>query len=161
MENQIATSIAQSQRLIACGVDPKTADMYWNEGLSKARLHVLFDEWDEQLRNLNCSPAWSTACLLSLLPASLISANGSEYMLELSKLRMYDAWEVKWYNGRNRWTTRGKSVRFSRLWGKSPIEAIVKAIEWLTKEGKDADEIKQIAKANKPKRRKRTTKKPQ
>lgn len=80
-------------------------------------------------------PAWSLSRLLSLLPTSIMSPLGNEYMLELSKLRMHDAWEVQWFSGRDRFRTYDKKKNFHKLWDKSPIEACVKAIEWVTSNG--------------------------
>lgn len=60
---------------------------------------------------------------------------GNKYMLELSSLRMHDAWEVQWFNGREKFRTYDKQKVFYKLWDKSPIEACVKAIEWLTANG--------------------------
>ena len=80
-------------------------------------------------------PVWSLSALLGLLPTSILGPTGNKYMLELSKLRMHDAWEVQWWNGRSRFTTYDKEKKFHKLWDKSPIEACVKAIEWLTANG--------------------------
>uniref|UniRef100_A0AAU8AUN1 Uncharacterized protein n=1 Tax=Dulem virus 40 TaxID=3145758 RepID=A0AAU8AUN1_9CAUD len=81
------------------------------------------------------APAFSLSALLGLLPTSILSPMGDEYMLELSKLRMHDAWEVQWYNGRSRFITYDKQKKFCKLWSKSPIESCVKAIEWLMENG--------------------------
>lgn len=81
------------------------------------------------------SPAWSLSALLGLLPSSISSPLGNEYRLELSKLRMHNAWEVQWWYNRSRFTTYDKQKKFHKLWDKSPIEACVKAIEWLTSNG--------------------------
>ncbi len=140
MENKIATNPSQSQRLKACGVDPKTADM------------CLRKDWPDSeelsLRTFppfckNDIPAYSLSRLLSLLPTSITSILGNEYFLELSKVRMHNAWEVQWHNGRCRWPTHDKSGKFCKLWDKSPIEACVKAIEWLTENGYKLNEIEE------------------
>lgn len=133
MERQIATTSEQSQRLLRCGVSADTADMSWV---------VLSDDTETltAIPNLAQSevinfPAWSLSRLLSLLPTSILSPMGNEYMLELSKLRMHDAWEVQWFSGRDRFRTYDKKKNFHKLWDKSPIEACVKAIEWVTSNG--------------------------
>ncbi len=140
MKQTIATTPEQSARLKACGVDPKTADMCWRKDIifpNKQVLTIKEPYWDEDI------PAYSLTRLLSLLPTSITSILGNEYFLELSKVRMHNAWEVQWHNGRCRWPTHDKSGKFCKLWDKSPIEACVKAIEWLTKEGYKLNEIEE------------------
>ncbi len=139
MTQQIATTPEQSRRLISCGVDPKTADMCWKQMFNPKRMSLIAHKpfWDD------VTPAYSLSRLLELLPTSLTSELGGRYMLELSKLRMHDAWEIQWYSGQRRWTTRDKDGKFCKLWDKSPIEACVKAIEWLTKEGYKLNQIEE------------------
>lgn len=62
-------------------------------------------------------------------------------MLELSKRRMHNVWEVQWVYSRSRFTTYNKQKVFQKLWNKSPIEACVKAIEWLMTNGYKLNEI--------------------
>ena len=154
MNTQIATTPEQSQRLIACGVNPDSADMcylYFNsdrgqisrneylrlycETLTDCREELVPKDFVDCNYRDNDSPAWSLSALLALLPTSLTSAMGNKYMLELSKLRMHNAWEVQWFNGRERWRTVDKDKKYHKLWDESPIEACVKAIEWLTANG--------------------------
>ena len=134
MKHQIATTPEQSKRLLACGLNYKTADMtlsFCNDSfyeLMATPFHYgCFTEKD--------APAWSLSALLALLPTSLTSAMGNKYMLELSKLRMHNAWEVQWFNGRERWRTVDKDKKYHKLWDESPIEACVRAIEYLTANG--------------------------
>lgn len=131
---QTATDKSQSDRLIACGVSPYTADMtltHYPNGvydLSATSFHYgCFDEHD--------APAWSLSMLLALLPTSLTGPTGNEYLLELSKLRMHDAWEVQWFHAGERFGTYDSEKKFCKLWDESPIEACVKAVEWLTANG--------------------------
>lgn len=127
MERQIATTSEQSTRLLRCGVSAETADMARYEDDE-----VPMMPWDWTTGSYGGTfPAWSLSALLSLLPTSILSPMGNEYMLELSKLRMHDAWEVQWFSGRDRFRTYDKKKNFHKLWDKSPIEACVKAIEWL------------------------------
>ena len=88
MKHQIATNPSQSARLIACGVNPDTADMcylYWdesgeqlsrdeyleifNESFLDGRVELVpkdFGDYDHSYEN--DSPAWSLSALLELLP---------------------------------------------------------------------------------------------
>ncbi len=138
MKTNIATTSEQSQRLLLCGVSADTADMVWtrfeSDGEKYEQLGVM-DESAYEVASLNPTPAWSLSRLLSLLPTSIMSPLGNEYMLELSKRRMHNVWEVQWVYSRSRFTTYNKQKVFQRLWDKSPIEACVKAIEWLSENG--------------------------
>lgn len=136
MKTNIATDSLQSQRLLHCGVPADTADMARYEDDS-----VPMMLWDWTTGSYGGTfPAWSLSALLSLLPTSISSPLGNEYRLELSKLRMHNAWEVQWWYNRSRFTTYDKQKKFHKLWDKSPIEACVKAIEWLTNNGYKLDE---------------------
>lgn len=143
MKTNIATDKSQSARLLACGVSPDTADMHYiNETVFAEPYKFFKDDVDEY----EVTPAWSLSRLLELMPTSIMSALGNEYMLELSKLRMHDEWEVQWNNGHTRFATYDKqsnTKKFCRLWAKSPIEACVKAIEWLHANGYKLNEIKE------------------
>lgn len=136
MKTNIATTIEQSQRLLRCGVSADTADMCYDSGaLSLMDYDSAVHERDSRRENYEVTPAWSLSRLLSLLPTSIMSPLGNEYMLELSKRRMHNVWEVQWVYSRSRFTTYNKQKVFQKLWDKSPIEACVKAIEWLSENG--------------------------
>lgn len=142
MERQIATTSDQSQRLLRCGVSADTADMCYDSGaLSLMDYDSAVHERDSRRESYEVIPAWSLSRLLSLLPTSIMSPLGNEYMLELSKRRMHNVWEVQWVYSRSRFTTYNKQKVFQKLWDKSPIEACVKAIEWLTSNGYKLNEI--------------------
>lgn len=138
---QIATNIEQSARLITCGISYMTADMTLSH--SNGVYELMATPFHYGCLDEKDVPAWSLSVLLALLPTSLISANGNEYFLELSKLRMHDQWEVQWYHGGERWRTKDKDAKFSKLWDKSTIECCVKAIEWLTQNGYKLNTISQ------------------
>lgn len=138
MKTNIATTSEQSSRLLRCGVSADTADMYIsNYGELWAAPYK-----DNQRKNeKDFLPAWSLSALLGLLPTSILSPLGNEYMLELSKRRMHNVWEVQWVYNSSRFTTYDKHKVFQKLWDKSPIEACVKAIAWLTNNGYKLNEI--------------------
>lgn len=133
MERQIATTSEQSSRLLRCGVSADTADMIGIEPNYGYECEPWSSMQGQDTRGY--FPAWSLSVLLGLLPTAILSPMGNKYMLELSKLRMHDAWEVQWFNGREKFRTYDKQKVFHNLWDKSPIEACVKAIEWLTGNG--------------------------
>lgn len=133
----ISTSKEQSRRLLACGVSADTADMIETRlgNLLNRTQDFPVDETKETL-------VWSLSRMLELMPASILSPTGIEYMLELSKLRMRDAWEIQWFNGNRRLYTFDNQRNSCYLRDKSPIEACVKAIEWLADNGYKLNEIK-------------------
>lgn len=131
MKNQIATTPEQSQRLIACGVGYKTADMTlsYNNGyyeLMATPFHYgCFDEKD--------APAWSLSALLALLPTEIKEDNG--YFDEISTygLLIYpymQGWQIDYQYCEDDECHCLKCIHDSEL-----IEVCVKAVEWLLKNG--------------------------
>lgn len=137
MKTNIATTSDQSARLLKCGVPAESADMSIDTDTNKLYLGA----YSERVDKVHEVPAWSLSRLLELLPTSILSPLGNEYMLELSKRRMHDAWEIQWVYVRNRFVTYDKHHNFHRLWDKSPIGACVKAIEWLTENNYKLNQI--------------------
>lgn len=73
----IATTIEQSQRLLAAGIDPKTADMCWTDLVDSVdsggyfineREDVFHLEVGFSRQNEDIIPAWSLSALILLLP---------------------------------------------------------------------------------------------
>ncbi len=78
--NNIATTYEQSQRLLACGVKPGTADMYLEKSqLPEAGdyyLHSLTQDidsehWFAARMNRDIIPAWSLSRLIEMLPVEV------------------------------------------------------------------------------------------
>lgn len=122
MKHQISTTPDQSQRLIACGVNPESADMLY------------FDNAILELRGLGkipeySTPAWSLSALLGLLPKHLkdkFGYNAHSFVIEYAHTASPSQWGIAyngWYNGDE------------SFYDVSLIEACVKAIEWLTANG--------------------------
>ena len=64
--SQIATTIEQSKRLLAAGLDPGSADMSWHK--YKTSKWDLWVGWsDRELPDLQVVPAWSLARLIDLI----------------------------------------------------------------------------------------------
>lgn len=82
----MGTTQDQSQRLLRCGVSADTADMSIDTDTDKLYLC----EYAKRIDKVHEIPAWSLSRLLSLLPTSISSPIGNEYILELRKLRMYN-----------------------------------------------------------------------
>ena len=138
MKHQIATDPSQAKRLLACGVDPNTADMYLSINMcpgvnyGKYSTRILGEDLltlPEILRSIDYSPAWSLSALLALLPKHLKNKSGynaHSFVIEYAHTASPSQWRIAydgWYNG---------AVSFCH---ESPIEACVEAIEWLTANG--------------------------
>ena len=125
----IATTKEQSARLLQCGVSAESADMVWthfeSDGEQYERLDVMSEDAYE-VSSLKPFPAWSLSALLELLPKRIMNGVSRIYTVEIAYSHTFNdaPWTINYEgNGLN------KNTHFN---GKSPIEACVKAIEWLT-----------------------------
>lgn len=125
MKPQIATTPEQSKRLLACGVDPKTADMVWlNRGRNPA--YLTFNEGcNRAIPEVGDVPAWSLSALLALLPKDIYDDDDSYYFSLAKEYPLSNeygaAYIPSWYKG----------DALVRKHDDSPIEACVQIIEWL------------------------------
>lgn len=132
---QTATTIEQSHRLLGCEVEAETADMMWfifdkNDETSSLEPELLAVNWKTENvpdRKIDGShlPAWSLNGLLSLLPRG-IGVDNNSYRLYMSPSN--EGWDVEY-----RYTSGDKHKLLWCTCGRTPIEACVKMIEWLTK----------------------------
>lgn len=130
MKIEIATSREQSERLLKCGVDPKTADMVWttfdNDGEKSTKLDVM-DEYAYEFASLHPIPAWSLSALLALLPKEIYS-HDDNVLYYPSLTRDYPFKPDYALAYRNAWVNDEEEL--FRTHSESPIEACVKAVEW-------------------------------
>ena len=127
MKTQIATNPEQSQRLMACGVNPESADMLlYNHALSV------------QVRGLGkipecATPAWSLSALLALLPTEIKVDNGCFDEISTYGLLVYpymQGWQIDYQYCEGDECHCLKCIHDTDL-----IEACVKTIEYLTANG--------------------------
>ncbi len=121
----IATDNLQSQRLLRCGVSADTADMMFTPHNT-----LSVEPYKKALKDRGYIPAWSLSRLLELLPKRINDEyNYQKYGFKIEySLTFNDApWQIT-YKG-------GTLVKPGYFFDKSPIEACVKAIEWLTENG--------------------------
>lgn len=121
MTTNIATTREQSRRLLQCGVSAESADMIETRlgNLLNRTQDFPVDETKETL-------VWSLSALLELLPKKIMNGVSRIYTVEIAYSHTFNdaPWTINYEgNGLN------KNAHFN---GKSPIEACVKAIEWLT-----------------------------
>lgn len=121
---QIATDPDQSSRLIACGVDPKSADFVWMDD-NPPRL-ALRTEIIEDNNPYIVTVAWSLSALLALLPKEIYDCDDCYYFSLAKELVICDdysaAYKPCWF--------KGEELIYKR--DNCPIEACVQLIEWLT-----------------------------
>lgn len=73
-KSQIATTIEQSKRLLAAGIDQKSADMSWHK--YKTSKWDLWVGWsDRELPDFQIVPAWSLSRLIDLIANTGIPMN--------------------------------------------------------------------------------------
>lgn len=153
MIHQIATTIEQSRRLIACGVDPNTADMYLSinvcpgENYGKYSTRVLGEDLitlSEILRSIDYEPSWSLSALLELLPKHLDDFPLTKWRPPFIEDEIWEMdnegvlnGDVQLYSNGTNWTVDYDWDGFSGMLPQSenPIEAVVLAIELLTANG--------------------------
>lgn len=125
MERQIATNRLQSDRLLKCGVQAESADMYINN----------YDElWAAPFKDCarkkeeGFAPAWSLSALLGLLPFKIHSAR-YEYWLDIAPMDYGRQWSIGYYCMDKPRVIKGLTHTDSL------IECAVQEIEWLSKNG--------------------------
>lgn len=137
-----ATTIDQSRRLLACGADPHTADMNWSEYIPDEPClafggvtYQYDDDYNPILDDNGCHiyygiPAWSLSALLtSVMPNAIsVSASGGDTFTYQLSLRL---------------TRKGvwRAIYLVAHEAQDPIEACVKAIEWLHTKGYKLNEV--------------------
>lgn len=134
MTTNIATTREQSARLLQCGVDPDTADMYYQTPITVSQKRqgedvLLIKKSDATLFDTD-TPAWSLSALLGLLPQE-IKVDESPYdEIQEYGLLIYPfmgGWQVDYQYCDNDECQCLKCVYDTDL-----IETCVQAIEWLT-----------------------------
>lgn len=141
MNQQIATTPEQSKRLIACRVDPKSADFVWMEDKPNNPRLTLRTEIIEDNNPYLVGYGWSLGRLLALLPPTI--TENSDYYDEICNygLLIYpymQGWQIDY-----QYCEDDECHCLKCIHGSDLIEACVKAIEWLTKEKFKLNEIKQ------------------
>ena len=147
MKQQIATDPSQSARLIACGVDPKIADMVWQTPITTSQKRIgekiLVLRHSNQQDYVGDVPAWSLGRLLDLLP-STITDDEDEYSEPIDyDLFIYPSTTGKIWNVSYAFTEEGYSDMLYEIGDASVIEAVVRMIETLDFHKHKLNEIKQ------------------
>ena len=131
MKTQIATTPEQSQRLTACGVDKDTADFYWCDFIpdepSLSMGEIPRNNDTGEVISDGDLPAWSFSALLALLPME-VNEEGLQTVFHLTYYPDELKWAAEYYD-----YAMDKYLCSERDY--TPIEACVKAIEYLTANG--------------------------
>lgn len=136
MKHQIATIPEQSQRLIACGVNPESADMCYNGYFDSLPLEI---NRNNATKDSKYIPAWSLSALLALLPSVIKEDNDSFDEIHSYGLLMYpymQGWQIDYQCCVDDECFCLKCIHDTEL-----IEVCVTAIEWLTANGYKLNEI--------------------
>lgn len=123
LSTSIATTCEQSERLLAMGVKPETADMYWildkmsldmESELSIGKCSVVEDKWTKY------TPSWSLSRLISMMPTNIngyiLGIDFDNKGIEYSKTNCCDRLEWLYIEG------------YENL-----FDGIIGAIDWLIK----------------------------
>ena len=146
MKQQIATYESQSARMIACGVDPNTADMVWQTPITTSQKRI--GEKILVLRHPNHQdyvgdvPAWSLGRLLALLPPTITTdedkyGEAIDYDLFIYPSATGKIWSVSYA-----YTEEGYSDMLYESGEPSIIESVVRMIETLAFHRFKLNEIK-------------------
>ena len=142
MKHQIATTTSQSKRLIACGVDPNTADMTINYYSDVCELNAT--PFHYGCFTGKDTPAWSLSALLELLPKHLDDFPQTKWRPPFLEDEIWEMdnegvlnGDVKLYSNGTNWIVDYDWDGFSGTLpqSESPIEAVVLAIELLHANG--------------------------
>lgn len=132
MNRNICTTQEQAARLLRCGVSADTADMARYEDNTVSMM-----PWDWTTGSYGGTfPAWSLSALLGLLPKKIDDEYKSRlytFIIKYEHTFPDSPWQIKYESAR-----LSKSPLF---FAKDPIEACVKAIEWLTENNYKLNEI--------------------
>jgi hypothetical protein len=91
-KSTICTSRSQSERLLALGLKPETADMYHWESEGKIYTYV------GQCSDINGIPAWSLHRLIEMMPKNIAIDGDTAYPLQIQKRS-----DGKWCVGYQGW----------------------------------------------------------
>lgn len=136
MKHEIATNPSQSQRLIACGVDLKSAAFVWMENKPNNPRLTLRTEIIEDNNPYILAFAWSLSALLALLPME-IRKDGIDFTMELKPYPHDEEccrWCISYYDSELEATAYYSEAP-------DPIEACVQMTEWLVDNGCKLNEI--------------------
>lgn len=115
--SQVCTSRSQSERLLALGLKPETADMCWTKGFDESYyLTIETYYFDDDI------PAWSLHRLIEMMPSKVefpLSGMPKDFYFEIHNGL------VRYYNGYVCCVMEGGGY----------YKGIIDCIEWLIKEG--------------------------
>lgn len=157
MRSQIATTPEQSARLIACGIEPETADMCWTRRTHRLdsspikKNHQKENLWIgypcrrilEDYEQRTDTPAWSLSALLSVLPQRIIIPKANtpcNFMLH----HFSNEWYVMYHDSGFFGVPDDCIWKCAEHKADNPIEACVKKIEWLIQNGESLNAVKAI-----------------
>ena len=140
MKENIATTPEQGKRILACGVDPKSADFVWMENKPNPRL-TLRTEIIEDSNPYIVGYGWSLGRLLAILPKIIICDAYGYIWLEIVWLYEENSIPtIRYFTQPNENDDEPDQWEFT---DESIIECAVQAVEWIKDNGYKLNEIKQ------------------
>lgn len=146
MERQIATNRLQSDRLLKCGVQAESADMFYQTPITVSQKAtsediLLAKKADQTLFDTDI-PAFSLNCLLGLLPKE-IEIDGYPYRISIyfenpDEPVIGNQWCLYYKPKKHNEKSRIDDVP---MYAPDLIECAVQEIEWLTANGYKLNEI--------------------
>ena len=144
MSQQIATSPEQGKRILACGVDPNTADMTWQTPITTSQKRI--GEKILVLRHPNYHdyvgdvPAWSLGRIMAILPKIIICDFYGYIWLEIMWLYEENSIPtIRYFTPPNENDDEPDQWEFT---DESIIECAVQVVEWIQDNGYKLNEIK-------------------
>lgn len=143
MERQIATNRLQSDRLLKCGVQAESADMFYQTPITVSQKAtsediLLAKKADQTLFDTDI-PAFSLNCLLGLLPKEIKVDESPHDEVQRYGLLIYPfmgGWQVEY-----QYCEDDECHCLKCVYGTDLLEACVQLIEWLSKNGYKLNEI--------------------
>lgn len=111
MKTKNCTSLEQSEKLIELGIEPTTADMYFEPSVGFCTEPSEIKVGDIKYAHPSSIPAWSLTVLLNILPSATLDSSNDHYY-RIHCMKKY----TEWYD--------------------NAIDACIEMIIWLKENGK-------------------------
>lgn len=141
LRQQTATDIEQSRRVLACGIDRSTADMYFGKATVPPAEYYLYPihdginakKWFSVRSNKDIIPSWSLAALVTLLPPKITTSKEGYLRKRDYRFRLFPVITGKWWYAAYVYELAYDYKHLIK--NESIIEAVVQIIETLYKDG--------------------------
>ncbi len=141
MKQPTATNIEQSKRVLACGIDRSTADMYFSKATMPPAEYYLYPindginakEWFSVRTNRDIIPSWSLAALISVLPSTITTDRRGDFKGRDYGFKLFPDVTATWWLAGYVYEPEN-DYKYLTTSNENAIEAVVQLIETLYKE---------------------------